>query len=230
MIEITEENVKQYVLDKKMTCDVCGAEFTEQIARLQKLRFLSTDGDLHPNYDPMDPLLYDVVICPSCGYAAMSSYFGKVSSKQKEQIRQGVTPKFRPREWSKIMTYPEALDKYKLALVTAMVKEAKNSELGYICAKIAWLNRLTKNDEGYKEFAAKAITEFEKAYEEEDYPICGMDEPTLGYLLAYFDYVCDRYDEAMRWLGRAIPNRGISPRVKDKCIDLKALVQEKQQK
>jgi len=227
-LELTEEIVKQYVLDKKMTCEVCGSEFNEQIARTQKLRFLSSDADLHANFAGLDPILYDVINCPICGYAALSMFFNKVSSKQKELIRANVSMKYKHREWSRVMTYSEAIEKYKLALVTAMVKGAKNGELGYICTKIAWLYRLTDNEDSYKEYAKKAVTEFESAYEKEDFPICQMDETTLGYLMAYFHYVGESYDQCMRWLGRTIPNRNISPRVKDKCIDLKTMVQEKQ--
>jgi len=228
LTELNEETIKQYVLDKKFTCGVCGGEFTERVIRMQKLRFISSDDDLHPNYDPIDPLLYDVIICPLCGYCAIGMFFNKVSSKQKPLILNGITPKFRPHEWSKIITYKEAAEKHKLALVTAMVKGAKKSELGYICTKIAWLSRLNENETGYKEFAEKAIKEFELAYEQEDFPICQMDECTFGYLLAHLLYVTGRYDDAMRWLGRVITNRNVSSRVKERSLDLKNTIIEKQ--
>lgn len=224
---MTEEIVNQCVLTKTFTCNVCDNDFTEQVVRTTKLKFISSDIDLHPNYEPLDPLLYDVIICPLCGYSAMTMFFNKVSEKQIPLIRNGITSKFKPRVYNKILSYEDAIDRYKLALITAMVRGAKKGEIGYICTKIAWLNRLRDNDKGYKEFAKKAVTELELAYQQEDFPICQMDESTFGYLISYFQYISEQYEDSLRWVGRVLTNRSISERLKDKSYELKALIQDK---
>ena len=52
-------------------------------------------------------------------------------------------------------TYEDALARYQLALVNAIVKQAKNSEKAYICLKAGWLMR------GYAEWL---LTDEGKAY------------------------------------------------------------------
>lgn len=224
---MTEDIFKQYVLGKTFTCNVCDNDFTGNIARMTKLKFISSDADLHPNYEPMDPLLYDVLICPLCGYSAMSMFFNKFPERQIPLIRMGVTTKFRPRNFNQIMSYEEAVEKYKLALITAMVRGAKKGEIGYICTKIAWLYRLLDKENSYKDFAHKAAVEFELAYQEEDFPICQMDETTLGYLIAYFLFISESYDESLRWIGRIVTNRNITNRLKERSLDLKSQIQER---
>ncbi|KAI4453648.1 Thioredoxin [Holotrichia oblita] len=147
---------------------------------MTKLKFINSDIDLHPQYEPLDPLLYDVIICPFCGYSAISAFFNKISEKQIPLIRMGVTSKFKSRTFKKVITYQDAIEKYKLALITAMVISAKKGEIGAICNKIAWLSRLSDNDKLYKEFAEKAVSNFELAYQQEDFPIAQMDESALG--------------------------------------------------
>lgn len=194
---------------------------------MTKLKFISSDADLHPNYEPMDPLLYDVLICPLCGYSAMTMFFNKFPDKQISLIRSGVTAKYQPRTFNQIMSYGEAIEKYKLALITAMVRGAKKGEMGYICTKIAWLYRLLGKEQSYKNFAHKAAVEFELAYQEEDFPICQMDEPTFGYLIAYFLFISERYDDSLKWTGKVVTNRNITSRLKERCIDLKSVILER---
>ncbi|MDR1689416.1 MAG: DUF2225 domain-containing protein [Clostridiales bacterium] len=226
-MDLTEESVDKCVLHKSFICNVCGGEFKERIIRQTKLKFISSDTDLHPNFEPVDPLLYDVLVCPHCGYSALNMFFNKVTSKQAAVIKREITPKFAARNYSKVMTFAQALDKYMLALITAIIRGSKKGELGYICTKIAWVYRLMGKDERYKVFAAKAVTGFEAAYEQEDFPICQMDEATLGYLVAYFKFVEEKYDDSLKWVSRIITNRNSSERVKEKSRELKSVIQEK---
>ena len=222
--ELTLEIIDQYTIDKKYSCEVCENEFTSLTLRMQKLRFVSSDVDLRPNYDPIDPLLYDVLLCPNCGYASLSMYFNKIASKHREKILQQVSLKWKRYDFPKIMTYRDACNKYKLALITAYAKDAKHSEMGYICLKIAWLYRLMGDNDGYMLFAARSSMEFTLAYENEQFPICQMDAPTLEYLLAYLLYVTGDKADSMKFLGRVITNISAPVRLKEKARELKELV------
>lgn len=72
-----------------------------------------------------------------------------------------------------------------------------------------------------------ALECLEKARMEEDYPICGMNEPTLNYLLAALAYKADRLDFAIKTLSYVTSSREATERLKDKVYDLKALIAEK---
>ena len=72
-----------------------------------------------------------------------------------------------------------------------------------------------------------AYEHLSKARMEEGYPIAGMNETTLDYLLAYLGYEKGEYQTAMQYLSGVVSTRGISPRLKDKCLELKDLLNEK---
>lgn len=58
----------------------------------------------------------------------------------------------------------------------------------------------------------------------ESFPIAGMNETTLDYLLAYYASKKGEYQTAMRLLSGVVTSRSISPRLKDKALELKEQV------
>ncbi len=61
----------------------------------------------------------------------------------------------------------------------------------------------------------------------ENFPIAGMNETTLDYLLAYYAYKKGEYQTCMQLLSGVVTNRSTSPRLKDKSLELKDLVSSK---
>lgn len=55
----------------------------------------------------------------------------------------------------------------------------------------------------------------------EGFPIAGMNETTLDYLLAYYAYRKGEYQTAMQLLSGVVTSRSVSPRLKDKSLELK---------
>ncbi len=60
----------------------------------------------------------------------------------------------------------------------------------------------------------------------ESFPIAGMNETTLDYLLAYYASQKGEYQTAMRLLSGVVTSRSISPRLKDKALELKERVSQ----
>ena len=85
--EVKEET---FLFDKSYECPVCYQGFKAKTVRSGKLRSLGTDRDLRPLYDQMEPLKYDVVICPHCGYAALTRFFGGLTAGQIKAIKEGL--------------------------------------------------------------------------------------------------------------------------------------------
>ena len=70
------------LFDKKYTCPICEHNFTSKTVRSGKARMVRTDMDLRNVYDGIEPLKYDVILCPKCGYAALARFFPNVTSIQ----------------------------------------------------------------------------------------------------------------------------------------------------
>lgn len=235
---------QDFLFDKTHTCPVCEKEFKEKTVKVGKAKLKGTDMDLRPKYEGIDMLKYDVIMCPHCGYTALSRYFKFVSSAQAKMIKEQIGANFKPKaETNEIYSYEEALERYKLTLVNAIVKKAKVSERAYICLKTAWLLRgmgeaLDQSDKDYakkkeenaaqeKEFLQNAMDGFLAARQTEAFPICGMDENTVDYLIAVMAVRFNQLDVATRLIGTILASSAASPRMKDKARDLKEILMTK---
>lgn len=236
--EVSEEDL---LFDKSYTCPVCDHEFKSKMVRTGKVRLAGADSDLRPRYMGVDSLKYDAILCPKCGYAALNRYFNFVMSSQAKNIKEKISSNFHYQpESGKIYTYDDALMRHKMALLNTVVKNGKNSEKAYTCLKMAWLYRskreMLMQGEYKKEEVAELITEekellsnafegFEVAFSKEDFPMCGMDQYTMMYLLAELARRIGRNDEAKRYVSKVLVARDAQPRIKNKAFDLKEKLQ-----
>ncbi len=229
-----------YIYDKSFTCPVCDTQFTSRVMKTGKAKLVSMDLDLRPRYVGIDATKYDVELCPHCKYAALTRYFTAMTSGQIHLIKEQISNKVKLQPHSEdYYTYEEAMERYKIALVCAMVKKAKNSEKAYICLKSAWLLRgyaeeleskrqllpqqreeLGRQEQEYLQNAFKGFVEAQKS---ERYPMCGMDEYTMDYLTAALAYEIGELDTASQYVSRLLASMA-NNRVKDKARDLKELI------
>ncbi|OYO42964.1 hypothetical protein CG709_20930 [Lachnotalea glycerini] len=125
-------------------------------------------------------------------------------------------------------------------MVNAIVKKCRVSEKAYICLKIAWLIRGQREDldetaNDYKDLVTKSETEelefiknayegFSAAVAKEEFPMCGMDESTMDYLLAALACQCKQYDMASRLVSNVITSRVAKNNLKEKARELKTVI------
>lgn len=231
------------IFDKTYSCPVCDNEFKSKTVKSGKVKLLSLDTDLRPLYENMDPLKYDAIVCPTCGFAALNRFFKYVSSAQANLIKTNISNNFRGiKEAGNIFTYDDAISRHKLSLVNAIVKKSKISERAYTCLKTAWVIRgkadsLPKNlpdyDKVIKElrteeldFLSKAYIGFGEAFSKENFPMCGMDEITITLLMAELARRIGKFDEAGRWISRVLIARDANERIKQKAREIKEMIKE----
>ncbi len=233
----TEES---FLLEKALRCPVCDKVFKTKMIKNGRTKRLEPDDDLRPRFEYIDTIKYDVASCPSCGYAAMNRYFEHLTAGQIKLVQEGVCANYKPSaDTAEKATYDydTALDRYKLALFNTIVKRGKTSERAYTCLKIAWLYRgkaetLDKADPKYAEvfkeckeqeeaFYEQAYEGFTKAISKEMFPMCGMDQCTVDYLLAVMSFHFKKFDVASKCISRIQSAPSASKRMKDKACDLK---------
>lgn len=235
---------KELILDKTVECPICEKKFTTKMMKSGKAKLLGTDLDLRTKYEGLDATKYDAVRCSHCGFSALSRYFVRLTPTQTKLIKENICSRVKITEsGDEIYSYEEAIERYKLTLACAVVKQAKASEKGYICLKSAWLLRgyaekleadgeLTA--EKKKELKAEEMEYLRNAYEgfaaaraSENFPVAGMDEMTVDYLLAVLAYEIGNMQVASSMVSRVLTAPGAGQRMKDKARDLKDLIVEK---
>ncbi len=244
-IQIKKIEEKDLVFEKKYTCPVCESDFTSLTVRTGKVRMVKADIDLRPVYDVLDEIKYDVISCPWCGYSTLARFYGNLMKHQTDAIKEQIGANFRPQSGSfETYSYETARDRYQLAIANAIVKKAKASEKAYLCLKTAWLVRgqtqsLDKAEATYleqekklkaeeKELLQNALEGFLQSRQTENFPIAGMDQFTLDYLVAALEYETGDIAACKRMIGEILTSRGASSKLKDRTHRLKEIIEEEQ--
>lgn len=230
-----------FLFDKTYECPVCDSKIKARTMKAGKAKLLRTDRDLRPVYENIEPLKYEVIICPECGYAAIGRYFTGLTASQIKAIKETISKSYKKSDaHPDTYTYEEAIGRYKLCLANAIVKHAKASEKAYICLKAGWLLRsmaesLDKNEADYsqkaaslkeqeREFLKNALEGFLSARQTENYPMCGMDETTVEFLIANLAIEFEQYDVASRLISGILVSATANNRMKDKARETKEVL------
>lgn len=240
-----QHSESEFLLEKSLRCPVCERVFKTLQPKSGRVKREESDKDLRPRAAGIDIMKYNVCCCPGCGYTALSSskYFESVNPNQKKLIEEKVCKNFDPesvaavykpdvKEWD----YDTAISLHKLSLYNAVVKGAKTSEKAYNCLVLSWLLRgkaetlegIADQKDEYEavkreeeEYYAEAYEGLYKAMSTENFPIAGMDQTTLEYLLATMSYKYGKTDVAAKLLASIIQSPVTTQKIKDKARDLK---------
>lgn len=249
LAETVEEEVvvdeTEFLIERSYECPVCGRKFKALMPKTGRSKLVGTDMDLRPVHEHVDLTKYDVVVCQNCGYAALSRYHANLTERQKKTILEKISHSYKSDMTKKtVYSYEDSLAHYQLALVNAIVRQAKHSEKAYICLKAGWLMRgyaewlLTKEGQQEENAAKKreqalkmeedylknAFEGFQSAMAHEMFPIAGMDESTINYLIAALAYRFDRLDIAGTLVSKILTSPAAGARTKDRTRDLKDLI------
>lgn len=240
-IVIKEED---FLFEKIYTCPLCDSQVKTKTVKNGKVKLLGSDIDLRPKYDGIEMMKYDVVACQSCGYAALTRYFNGLLNSQAKLVKEKITASFKGvSEITTSISFEQAIERYQLALANAIVKQGKASEKAYICLKTGWLCRsqrdlLDTKEEGYgaknaelelteEHYLRNALDGFIAGIQKESFPMCGMDEATVEYLIAALAMNAGRYEVSSKMVTGLIVRTGVTTRMKDKARDLKEILIQK---
>lgn len=236
IIKTPEELEEEHIFEKTFVCPVCDRKFSNKIMKSNKAKLLNTDMDLRPIHQNIDIVKYDVISCPHCGYSVLTRFFSPLTMMQVKKVKETIGKNYNRQEAIKrpLISYDEAIERYKLALLSCVVKGTKDSEKAYVCLKTAWLYRgkaehLPEEEKALKEkcekeellFLQNAYDGLVSARKKEMFPICGMDELTLDYLLSALSYRLGKLETCARLLSDILLKPTANNRIKDKARILK---------
>ncbi|MBR6159817.1 MAG: DUF2225 domain-containing protein [Lachnospiraceae bacterium] len=231
---------KDVLFDKSAECPVCSKKFTYRAVKTGKARAIGQDPDLRPKYAKFDPAKYDVVVCPYCGYGCLVRYFAPLPQAQVKLLKEGIGGRVHGVSNNPILSYDDAIQRYQVALASSIVKRAKDSEKALVCLKMAWVIRGKKetppdDEPDYDEVMAQlrndenealraAYDGFVNARQKETYPMAGMDEITIDYLLGVLSARFGDYNISQKMIATILTSKTASSRIKDRARELKEQV------
>ena len=230
----SEHGEKAFLYEKRYVCPVCDREFEALRVKTSSLKLVGRDDDLRPRYEDIDPLKYDIVFCPRCGYSALADSYEQLMPYQRRWIYEGVAMHFHyENPHNEEYSYDEAYVHYQFALLCAMVGGAKASVKARLCLKMAWLirgkaetinPRLPVYEKRQKALRAKelealrlALVGFEKARNYEGYPVAGLGQTALDMLMSSLSMEVGDPETSVALLQGIIASKAVKDKVKEKA-------------
>lgn len=215
------DEVRNALYDKSYTCPLCNETFKSKAIRSGKNQLISVDFDLYAHYSLINPILYDIIVCPSCGYSVLSKTLAPLLPKQKEWLKTQFSRHNPQIIYNEYATTEEAIHKHKIALVACITRKSKMGEQAYLALHISWLYRDLGNTEEEYNFLERAYTGLCEAFSTDSFPILGMDELTYTYLIAAVAYKLNKKDACKQYLSSILTSIGCPPRIKEHALNLK---------
>lgn len=196
----------RFLWKKEIICPVCGTNFTVFNYKKKSQTLLETETDFHEVYEEMDPIMYDIWVCPHCYYASKAADFEKLELKD-IRIMSKDTRKSKY-DFRMIRTSQSAIESFKLALHCYNLIESTNiSTMANLYLKAAWLYRGEKDKEREKQYLSYAVQAFEKKYASEDKVSGRLSENGLAYLIGELYKRTGNTDEALKYFKGVLENR-----------------------
>ena len=198
--------------DKKMTCLNCKEHFTTTKVRSRFARVSSTDSDFKPNYkdSEVNPLFYNIAVCPSCGFSFTDDFAPYFAPGTKEQIASTITAGWQRQTFGNERTIDQAIDTYKLGYLSAVVKKEKALTIAGITLRTAWLYRILENSVEEQRFLTIARNLYEDAYSADDHVGTQMSETRVLYMVAELSYRAGDREKATQYFSKIIETQRTS--------------------
>lgn len=171
--------------DKKFQCPICSHSFTSKKIRSRFIKLESSGTDFCPTYanPEFNPILYQITVCPACGFSFSDDFSDYFPPGTKEMIKEKVCSHWNPHSFSHKRTVEDAIKTYKLAVYCAVLKKEKHIILAGLYIKLAWLYRFLGNGEQEQRFMRIAFQEYFESYTAQDYQGTHVSEVRVLYLL-----------------------------------------------
>lgn len=192
--------------DITVTCNFCTNAYKTMKVRPSFKKAIKTDTDFCMHFKEINPDYYVVRICPFCGYAHTENFTDKWTTAQREIFYEKVSKNWSMRDYCGERSWDDALQCYKLALLSAQIKGEKARVVAGLLHHLAWLYRYTGDKEQETRFLTFALDAYENVFETE-----GMDlnNARLMYLMGELSRRLHRFQDAVKWFSRVINDRKI---------------------
>jgi uncharacterized protein (DUF2225 family) len=190
----------------KVKCIYCEANYQTSRVRPSFKKAIKTDSDFCSYFKTINPDYYVVRVCPFCGFAATENFNERINERQKTAYYEKIGNQWKQRDYGKERDAAEAMESYKLSLLTAQAIEEKDRVIAALLHHIAWLYRYDGKQEQEVRFLKFAMEAYDRVYQTERDSISNA---RLMFLIGDLNRRLGEYNEAVRWFGRVIHDKQI---------------------
>lgn len=198
---------------RDLTCPACESIFRLYTPKSRAYQLISRDADYCPHYEGINPLFYQVWVCPRCSFAAYKEHWKSLSEAERVGMRQvsseakeGLRFDFSQPE----RTLFAAILSFKLAYRCYTRRmPAAHDHLGSLQLRLAWLCRLGNDRKREIQHMGAALAHFAEAFDHGRN--LTMSTGKIAYLMGELNRRVGNGEAAVTWFMRAIkedPGKG----------------------
>lgn len=188
-------------------CICCEYSYKTSKVRPSFKNAAERDSDFCGYYpNGINPDYYVVRVCPNCGFASTENGLTQLNDRQKKQYFEKIGVNWKKREYGGERSLEQAMDCYKLALLSAQATETNDRVIAGILHHIAWLYRYRENAAEEKRFLQFALQAYIRVYEMEGN---SLNNAKLMFIIGELNRRTGEYKEAVRWFSRVINDKRI---------------------
>ncbi len=198
---------------RELTCPACESIFNLYTPKSRAYQLVRRDADYCPYYDGINPLFYQVWVCPRCSFASYKDHWKPLSETERLGMRQlsseakeGLRFDFAQSErtlFAAILSFKLAYRCYARRMPTAY------DHLAGLQLRLAWLCRLGNDRKREIQHMGAAMAHFAEAFDHGRK--LEMSEAKIAYLLGELNRRVGNGEAAVEWFMRAIkadPGKG----------------------
>ncbi len=206
----------QYTFTVEKKCPVCG-ETTRVVKVKSKLLAERTDEDFCVHYKDFNPYFYKIWFCEHCGFAAdEKTFLGSIPLTHKRKIQEFLNSRKLGLKFVEERQVPDAVASFKLAIFYAELTGQSLAKRAGLYLELGWIYRASEEKEREDEMLERAISLYDRSLMTERYPINGLSDNTVIYLIGALYYRLHDFEKSTQYLSRIIGDQ----RIRDEDIVL----------
>ncbi len=166
-------------------CGNCGLEFPFKPPKSGTGELRGRDSDFCPHYRGPNPVLYRVVVCPGCHFAAYKDDFVAIEERSRQAVRDALESVGLPlaAEFGSERSLFAALRSYQLGLVCYAARRFPSETLGSLALRAAWICRYSDELWREQDYLEQALEHYLDAFERGARYDVRFDDLAIAYLV-----------------------------------------------
>jgi uncharacterized protein (DUF2225 family) len=203
--------LETFLLPKEIICPICGTKFKTKQIRDTKLKQSGRNQELRTIYQDIDPMVFEILVCPECYYARGRKEFDKVGDIESRNLKNRTAQrkeKFNL-DFSAFGKYIFAISAYRLAIdcyesIIGNKGKVDDIAAGYLM-RIAWMNDDMEKPEKANEARELALAKYKTAYMQGT----GSrdNDHKVEYIVARLAFELGKVKEARDYMFKAVGRR-----------------------
>lgn len=183
---------------KDHTCPLCRSRFSTMKPRQKYIVAEKVDEDFCVHYKTVNPIFYEINVCPKCGYSFNNSTYGTVKAEVGASIVRALVELWKYTNYCGQRSIEDAIETFKLAIKCQKIRGAGDSSMGKLFLKKGWLHRFQNNKELEHRDLERALNHLHRSYDAVT-PENPKEEMNLMFLLGQLNLILGNENEALKW-------------------------------